>query len=215
MPHSSLPEDQASLQAIDRKLRLFACACYREYGPYQIQEVWAFLLRLERFADGLFPEPELRRVNRVAVQAALNRDSGKTFSVPFYTLWRMGSPWIANNIQEIVQGILRDQESLSKSVIESSMCAMLRDLFGSLNGLPEFLPEWTKFRGQIVRQLATSIYQQRQMNDIAIIADVLEEAGCTDETILDHCRQDQRHYLGCWVIDQLLGRHWPDHFLDK
>jgi hypothetical protein len=39
-----------------------------------------------------------------------------------------------------------------------------------------------------------------------ILADALEEAGCTNSDILDHCRQSGEHVRGCWVIDALLGK---------
>jgi hypothetical protein len=39
-----------------------------------------------------------------------------------------------------------------------------------------------------------------------ILADALEEAGCTDVKILSHCRQPGEHVRGCWVVDLLLGK---------
>jgi hypothetical protein len=37
-------------------------------------------------------------------------------------------------------------------------------------------------------------------------ADALEEAGCTDASILDHCRQPGEHVRGCWVLDLILSK---------
>jgi hypothetical protein len=34
----------------------------------------------------------------------------------------------------------------------------------------------------------------------------LEEAGCTDAEILEHCRGPGEHARGCWVLDLCLGR---------
>jgi hypothetical protein len=31
------------------------------------------------------------------------------------------------------------------------------------------------------------------------------DAGCTDEAILNHCRQPGDHVRGCWVIDVIIG----------
>jgi hypothetical protein len=39
-----------------------------------------------------------------------------------------------------------------------------------------------------------------------ILGDALEEAGCSDTTILDHCRQPAEHVRGCWLVDRILGR---------
>ena len=40
---------------------------------------------------------------------------------------------------------------------------------------------------------------------LAVMADALEDAGCTDSSILAHCRQPGKHLRGCWVLDHLLG----------
>jgi hypothetical protein len=39
-----------------------------------------------------------------------------------------------------------------------------------------------------------------------ILADALEDVGCTDRTILDHCCGPGPHVRGCWVVDLLLGK---------
>jgi hypothetical protein len=41
---------------------------------------------------------------------------------------------------------------------------------------------------------------------LPILADALEEAGCTDADILNHCRHPGEHMRGCWVIDLILGK---------
>jgi hypothetical protein len=41
---------------------------------------------------------------------------------------------------------------------------------------------------------------------LAVLADALEEAGCTGADILSHCRNAGPHVRGCWVIDLLLGK---------
>ena len=41
---------------------------------------------------------------------------------------------------------------------------------------------------------------------LPILADALEDAGCTDQAILDHCRGAGPHVRGCWVVDLILGK---------
>jgi hypothetical protein len=66
-------------------------------------------------------------------------------------------------------------------------------------------PDWlTREGGQAVR-IARAIYDERRWGDLPVLADALEEAGCTDREILDHCRRPGEHGPGCWVIDLLLG----------
>ena len=39
-----------------------------------------------------------------------------------------------------------------------------------------------------------------------INADALEEAGCTCDDILSHCRKPADHVRGCWVVDLIMGK---------
>ena len=41
---------------------------------------------------------------------------------------------------------------------------------------------------------------------LPILADALEEAGCDNADILNHCRQADSHVRGCWLLDLLLGK---------
>jgi hypothetical protein len=41
---------------------------------------------------------------------------------------------------------------------------------------------------------------------LAVLADALEEAGCTDQAIFDHLRGPGPHTRGCWPVDLLLAR---------
>jgi hypothetical protein len=37
------------------------------------------------------------------------------------------------------------------------------------------------------------------------LADALEEAGCTDDCLLNHLRDQAEHWPGCWAIELLSG----------
>jgi hypothetical protein len=40
-----------------------------------------------------------------------------------------------------------------------------------------------------------------------ILADALQDAGCENADILDHCRDAKAtHVRGCWVVDLVLGK---------
>lgn len=41
---------------------------------------------------------------------------------------------------------------------------------------------------------------------LGILADALEEAGCSDRVILEHLRSPGTHVRGCWVVDLILGK---------
>jgi hypothetical protein len=41
---------------------------------------------------------------------------------------------------------------------------------------------------------------------VSVLADALEEAGCTEQFFLDHLRWPESNTLGCWALDLVLGR---------
>jgi hypothetical protein len=57
-----------------------------------------------------------------------------------------------------------------------------------------------------VTALAQLVYDERAFDRLPILADALEDAGCNDRAILDHCRCPGPHVRGCWVVDLVLGK---------
>ena len=57
-----------------------------------------------------------------------------------------------------------------------------------------------------VVSIAAAIYADRAFDRLPILADALEEAGCTNADVLLHCRQPGDHVRGCWVVDLVLGK---------
>jgi hypothetical protein len=83
---------------------------------------------------------------------------------------------------------------------------LVRDIFGN-PFRPSYLdPAWLAWRGGVIPKLARTIYDERCFTDLPILADALQEAGCTDPDILGHCRGPGPHVRGCWVLDLLLGK---------
>jgi hypothetical protein len=54
--------------------------------------------------------------------------------------------------------------------------------------------------------LAPGIEEEQAFDRLPVLADALEEAGCTDADILSHLRGPGPHVRGCWVVDLLLGK---------
>jgi hypothetical protein len=82
-------------------------------------------------------------------------------------------------------------------------CSLLREIFGNPFHPVTLDPAW---RTPAVMQLARSLYEERRFEDVPVLADALEEAGCTNAEILDHCRSGGDHVRGCWLLDLLLGK---------
>jgi hypothetical protein len=82
-------------------------------------------------------------------------------------------------------------------------CDIVRDIFGNPFRLPIADSAWMK--PQAI-ELAKTIYHDRAFKRLSQLADLLEEAGCTNSEILRHCREPGPHVRGCWVVDVLLGK---------
>ena len=67
-------------------------------------------------------------------------------------------------------------------------------------------PSWLRWNDGCVRRLAEAIEAEGRWEDLPVLADALEEAGCVDRALLEHGRRAAGHRPGCWLIDVLLGR---------
>ena len=56
-------------------------------------------------------------------------------------------------------------------------------------------------QADLLREIARSIYDNRAFDALPQMAVALEEAGCTDAEMIEHCRQAGDHVRGCWVVD--------------
>lgn len=96
---------------------------------------------------------------------------------------------------------------------QREMAGILRDIFGNPFRPVSISPTVLAWHDGTVKRLAQAAYDERQLPEgtldngrLAILADALEEAGCTDADILDHLRGPGPHVRGCWAVDLLLGK---------
>jgi hypothetical protein len=99
-----------------------------------------------------------------------------------------------------------DTERVARQVEELAQCHLLRDIIGNLFREVSIDPQWLLANDGAVRRIAQAVYDERAFEQMPILGDALEDAGCTDATILDHLRQPGEHARGCWVVDALLGK---------
>jgi hypothetical protein len=79
----------------------------------------------------------------------------------------------------------------------------IRCLFGNPFRTVAFSPAW---RTDTTVSLARHMYDARDFTAMPILADALQDAGCDNEDILDHCCGSGPHVRGCWVVDLVLGK---------
>ena len=82
----------------------------------------------------------------------------------------------------------------------------LRCIFGNLFHPFEVDPAWLAWNEGTVGRVARSIYDERAWDQLPVLGDALEDAGCTNEDVLAHCRGPGPHTRGCWVVDMVLAK---------
>jgi len=192
-----------------RKLRLFACGCCRL--------VWNLLTDprsreavsvAEQFAEGLTSKEELSKafqsarvpaylptVPGVGDRTAASMAAYAAFEKPSSAAFHMTALPID------LTGYRAEDRERDAAVRRLLLC-----VFG--NPFRPVVTErrWLAWNERTVVKIAQAIYEERAFERLPILADALEDAGCTNEDLLNHCRQPGVHARGCWVLDLLLDK---------
>jgi len=99
-----------------------------------------------------------------------------------------------------------DDSLAAEQAEQFAQCRLLRDIFHNPFRPPFINPHWLTWKDGTVRRVAHGIYDERAFDQLPILADALEDAGCHTRDILDHCRSGGPHVRGCWVLDLMLGK---------
>lgn len=198
-----------------RKRRLLACAVCRQLLPVMRHRVFASAVEVsELYADGLTDARALEGAHR-----AMGRVPRKQWYDPRLEPWqdilllRFDDLLQVEDfsIRLIIESGCNNLEGLKRMPGEFDLprigggivCDLLRDVFGNPFRPAAFSPSW---RTDTAVSLARTMYESREFSAMPILADALQDAGCTNDDILAHCRAEQAHVRGCWVIDLVLGK---------
>jgi hypothetical protein len=96
----------------------------------------------------------------------------------------------------------RTGRELSKPVVLHSR-QLLFCIFGNPFRPVAFDANW---RTSDVVAMALGMYETRDFAAMPILADALQDAGCENADVLEHCRGAGPHVRGCWVVDLILGK---------
>jgi len=190
-------------KASNRKLRLFVCACCRRIWRFFKDKRSRKAVEIsERYADGKATDEELANAEGDAWDAAGGEGSGSK---------NEAAAWAASDIEAAVSCGPETAAFANGRVKDAvreilAQCEVLRDIFGNPLCPTSIAPTWLSWKEATIPKLAQAIYDDRAFDRMPILADALEEAGCTNADILAHCRQPGEHVRGCWVVDLLLGK---------
>jgi hypothetical protein len=218
-------------RASHRKLRLFAVACCRRVWPVlRYGKGQEAVEMAERFADGHASRRALD-----AARAEMGREAKEWDRwVPYessdlenaeaaWAAWAVMNPTRTSAFLSVVEhaanaasegGRRRERppagwpgyaafiaEIREKLAAEAwAQCDLIRDIFRTP---PAIDLAWLT---PDVVALAATIYDQRSFDRMPVLVDALEEAGCRNSDILDHCRSGSQHVRGCWLLDALLRK---------
>jgi hypothetical protein len=191
-----------------RKLRLLACGCWRLTfaGALIDQSCQELFDAAEASADGRVDKATLRTM-RAATFAFLRerRQARPLMRSAEVACFGAAVPSPVSAAQSVGMTSLSGMSSDVKvrRVMQEDLCGLVRDVFGNPYRPVAFLDEW---RTSTAVGVATAIYEERAFDRLPILADALQDAGCEDAAVLDHCRGGGHHDRGCWVVDMVLKK---------
>jgi hypothetical protein len=189
---------------LDRKLRLFACACCRRIWSLIADEDGRKAVDVaEQFADGKATGKLLRLANQAAVRCSLEDEEINSLEeyladrALLAVLNASGQPFNPLYAAECAA-----ETTEKESAEKEAQCILLRDVVGNpFRATPLKKAAW----GRTVAAIASAIYEERTFSELPILADALEDAGCDNADILDHLRGPGPHVPGCWALDLIRG----------
>jgi hypothetical protein len=192
----------------ERRLRLFACACMR-YAWHKLEspDDPKSIVMAERWADGAATDRELAKAGaRYGYLSAAEVTVKPAIQAARQAASEAAGLLASNNLDDP-----------ARHAVLAFLCTPLRDIFGPLPfRAVSFEDRW---RTHDVKALARATHEERIDPDpdhpgwltldpgcLGVLADALEDAGCTSGEILDHLRGPGPHLRGCFAVDLVLGR---------
>jgi hypothetical protein len=112
----------------------------------------------------------------------------------------------AARLAAFAAGLARPLGGQAERAERRRQCDLLRDVAGNPFREVAIDPVWLRGQDGLIRKLAHAMYEEGRLADLPVLADALEEAGCSDAEILGHCRSGEEHVRGCWVVDRCRGK---------
>ena len=192
---------------------LFAVACYRQCWDHLDDPTRRVLGVAESYAEGRITLAELRAANAghfvgdvgeatISIKGIIIAADHAGWDVAFDKAAET-YPNSENNPDAPVNAEARAAKIENYRAEQTVQCCLIRDIFGNPFHPTPVDPAWSLPRN---KGLAEAIYDEENFEGLTILADALEDAGCNDAEILDHCRGHGPHVRGCWVVDLVLGK---------
>jgi hypothetical protein len=205
--------DHVPYRVSKRKWRLMAAAFTRRiWALIPDEESRLAVEAAEAWADGLIRLRELNEARDAAQPYRLGRVGIGLQTAPGAAYAAAGasksdtgrSAWLASEAVRLAGG--------SAEAETQHQCHIVRDILGYPYRQVTLHPAIFRWDGGMMQELARAAYDERVLpageldrSRLAILADALEEAGCSDPDVLGHLRGPGPHVRGCWAVDLMVG----------
>jgi hypothetical protein len=219
-------------RANDRKLLLFACGCLRRIWHLLPDRRHRRLIEVaERHADGRTrPRTVADAIAKAKSHAIRDLVGNRGWSIASALAHCLGSPdaqrrhaWGPLDVpRSAASGLAYHTFHTSGQdrgktpayqmplwlETEAAEAAVQRDLFRCVLGNPFRRPPdldagWQTWHDGLLLSMAQRMYDSRDFTELPVLADMLEDAGCREASMLAHCRGPGPHARGCFVLDLL------------
>jgi hypothetical protein len=206
----------------ERKLRLLGAACAKKIvAGWKFTECADALLLVEKSADGTATAKERKELARLVAEVY------RLFTAPQRTIPKRYHGFPAKFVTGAVWDISREPveepserlAGLHANISEAleSLCTLWRvpsqerlrqaHILREILGNPFRSVAFDAWRSSTAVAVAKQMYDSRDFGAMPILADALQDAGCDNNEVLNHCRDKHavEHFRGCWVVDGVLA----------
>jgi hypothetical protein len=214
-----------------RKLQLLSCGCARLVWDVLTLHQREVVATVERYADGMIPATEYDPIVEQATRTltttyhteqgpdlphdqALSRVIHALVCTPVDEGAYAAMDWV---VTSFTRRPATTERMATAQQARRGVCEVIREVVG--NPFLERIipgPEWVQSGGAVTpwmlrvgetaRALAQSIQAHQAFDRMPILADAMEDDGCTDYDLLAHLRENRTHVRGCWALDLVLGK---------
>jgi len=138
---------------------------------------------------------QLSREEQQAHYALYSYFMGKPYCADYVFAWRLVARTYAR--WEDIEKVYKDRNET------------IADIVGDpFDKCEPFRAEWRTRDVMAMAKAAEDDYDHGMLacENLKVLADAAEEAGCTNETILQHLRKPGLHVYGCWAVESIMGR---------
>jgi len=167
----------------NRKCRLLACACVRQEWPVPTEFGCQLAVNAgEKMADGQLADAE-----RHAAITTIEAGATEAANAWSYLVTAAGACLHPIGIDsadialDSMDGYCMELFNRSDHIVR---VALVRDIFGNPFRPVSVNPSWLS---STVVAIAAGVYQDRAFDRLPVLADALQDAGCDNEDVLNHC----------------------------